>query len=266
MTDTHNGSPLAIVDLHSHLVPNVDDGTASVAESLAALGALHREDVTTVVTTPHLLLPHLPTDQAIDRELERHRYAFEELALACAGRVDLPAISLGQEIWAPDANAVRRVVSRADIGLAGGRYLLVEFGFELQGIHHDVIHAIQNAGRYAVIAHPERYHYLDGHEPLDVMRTWQDLGALLQVNVGSLTGHYRRSSPRSEELAWQMVDLGLLDLLSTDHHGPRREGVSPRAALDALIARGQRALAERAMVEIPGSIARNEPAGSRLPR
>src|SRR5919112_6320455 len=265
MTSTA-GTPLSIVDLHSHLVPGVDDGTASVAESLDALAALYQEDVRTLVTTPHLLLPQLPDDRAVDRELERHRRAFDDLAASCAGRADLPAIALGQEIWAPDATSMSRIVMRPDIGLAGGRYLLVEFGFELLGSHNEVVRQVQSAGRQTIIAHPERYHYLDGHNPLDVMRTWRDLGALLQVNVGSLTGHYRRSSPLSESLAWQMVELDLIDVLSTDHHGPRRDGVSPREALNALIARGQRTLAERAMVEIPGLIYRDQPAESRLPR
>src|SRR5919112_461363 len=259
-------APLSVVDLHSHLVPGVDDGAATVAESLEALVSLYQEDVRTLVTTPHLLLPHLAGDDAIDRELERHRRAFLSLEASCEGRIDLPAIALGQEIWAPDAATIRRVAFRPDIGLAGGRYLLVEFGFELLGSHNDVVREVQAAGRQTIIAHPERYRYLDGHNPLDVMRTWRDLGALLQVNVGSLTGHYRRSSPASENLAWQMVEMDLVDVLSTDHHGPRRDGVSPREALNALIARGQRTLAERAMVEIPGLIYRDQPAESRLPR
>src|SRR5918997_3032920 len=118
-------APLSIVDLHSHLVPGVDDGTASVAESLDALAVLYQEDVRALVTTPHLLLPQLPDDEAVGRELERHRRAFDDLAASCEGRADLPAIALGQEIWAPDAAAIARVVVRPDIGLAGGRYLLV---------------------------------------------------------------------------------------------------------------------------------------------
>jgi protein-tyrosine phosphatase len=258
--------PRAIVDVHSHLVPGVDDGAASVAESLEALGGLYREGVRTVVTTPHLLLPHLLSTEAIDRELERHRLAFNEISAACAGRADLPALALGQEIWAPDGSSMKRLLMRQDVGLAGGRYLLVEFGFELEGTHNDVVRRVHEAGRQIVIAHPERYRYLPGHDPLGVMGTWQEMGALLQVNVGSLTGHYRRSSPGSETLAWQMIEHGLVDLLATDHHGPRRQGVSPREALDALIARDQLALAERAMEEVPGMIARNEPIGSRLPR
>ncbi len=258
--------PLSIVDLHSHLVPGVDDGTTSVAESLEALTGLYAEGVRTVVTTPHLLLPHLTTTEAVDRELERHRLAFNELVAACAGRTDLPSLALGQEIWAPDGATISRLLLRKDVGLAGGRYLLVEFGFELQGTHNDVVRRVHEGGRQIVVAHPERYRYLSGHDPLEVMRTWQEMGALLQVNVGSLTGHYRRSSPGSDILAWQMAEHGLIDLLSTDHHGPRRQGVSPREALEALIARGQVALAERAMEEVPGMIARNEPIASRLPR
>ena len=265
MTDS-SYSPPSLVDLHSHLVPAVDDGTRTIAESLAALAGLHQEGVRTLVTTPHLLVPHLGTDEAIGRELERHRRAFDELMAARGERDDLPTLGLGQEIWAPDAAAMRRVVQRSDVGLAGGRFLLVEFGFELQGNHNDVVREVQDAGRQIVIAHPERYHYLPGHNPLDVLRTWQELGALLQVNVGSLTGHYRRSSPGSETLVWQMIEAGLVDLLATDHHGPRREGVSPREALDALIARGELALAERAMSEVPGLIAQNQLVGSRLPR
>jgi protein-tyrosine phosphatase len=255
---------LSIVDLHSHLVPGVDDGTATIAESLAALASLFDEGVRTVVTTPHLLLPQLD-HAALDRELDLHRESFDRLTEAAQGRDDLPTLALGQEIWAPDAGTIRRVVRRPDVGLSS-RYLLVEFGFELQGNHNDVVREVLDAGRYIVVAHPERYFYLPGHDPLDVMRSWQEMGALLQVNVGSLTGHYNRSSPGSERLAWRMIELGLMDLLSTDHHGPNRRGVSPNEALQALIARGELTLAERAMAEIPGIIARNEVVPSRLPR
>src|SRR5215208_1115214 len=247
----------SIVDLHSHLVPGVDDGTRTVAESLEALATLYQEGVRFLVTTPHLLVPHLPSDAALGQELETHRRAFEQLANACHGRDDLPTVRLGQEIWAPDATAARRVVRRSDVGLPG-RFLLVEFGFDLQGNHNDVVREVLDAGRQIVIAHPERYRYLPGHQPLEVMRTWQELGALLQVNVGSLTGHYQNSSPGSEHLAWQMVDSGLVDVLATDHHGPRRRGVSPREALNTLIARGELELAKRAMGEIPGRILRDD--------
>jgi protein-tyrosine phosphatase len=256
---------LAIVDLHSHLVPGVDDGTRTNAESLAALEGLYRDGVRVAVTTPHLLVPRLESDAALTRELDSHRRAFDQLAPALQDKPDLPSLALGQEIWAPDAAAARRIVHRTDVGL-NGAFLLVEFGFELQGTHIDVIREVLDSGRQILIAHPERYEFLPEHDPIELMQRWQEHGALLQVNVGSLNGHYRGSSPRSEELAWRMVEVGLVDVLATDHHGPRRSGVSPREVLDTLIARGELALARRAMVETPELIARSDLAASRLPR
>ncbi len=261
---TNRGEAFPIIDLHSHLVPGVDDGTRTVGESLEAQRRHIREGVPAAVTTPHLLLPHLPTQESVQRELDRQRRAFDELQAACQGQSDIPSLYLGQEIWAPDAVAVRRAVHRPDVGLPG-KFLLVEFGFDLHGTHNDVVKAVLDAGRQIVIAHPERYRYLPGVEPLEVMRCWQDLGALLQVNVGSLNGHYQGSSPGSEQLAWEMVAAGLLDVLATDHHGPRRSGVSPLEAVNTLIARGEQVLAERAMSDIPGRIMRDDLLASRLP-
>jgi protein-tyrosine phosphatase len=247
------------VDLHNHLVPGVDDGAATVAESLDALRALYTEGVRTLVATPHLLLPHLDTDAALDRELDLQRRAFDRLAGAVARERDVPAMGLGQEIWAPDAASLLRIVGRADVGLDGSGMLLVEFGFELVGTHDDVVRAAIAGGRRIVIAHPERYTYPRGRDPLDVMCRWRELGALLQVNAGSFTGHYRAHRPESEALSWALAAEGMVDIVGTDHHGPRRTGVSPLEAFEALCARGMRALAERAMVDQPGAVLRNEP-------
>lgn len=247
----------ALVDLHSHLVPCVDDGSASIEESRTSLALLHDEGVHTLVTTPHLLVPHLPDDDAIERELARQRRSFDTLFEALEGEAGMPSLGLGQEIWAPDAAAMRRVAGRTDVGLGGSDAMLVEFGFDLQGRHTDVIEAATAAGRRIVIAHPERYRYVNGDEPLEVMRIWREMGALLQVNAGSFSGHYRASSPASLGLAWEMVAAGLVDIVATDHHGIRRAGVSPREAYEALRSKGQGALANRAMAEVPAALLRD---------
>ena len=243
-------------DLHSHLVPGVDDGSASVEESLGSLAALRAEGVGALVTTPHLLLPHLATEADLDRGLAVHRAAFDELADAARGHDDLPAIGLGQEIWAPDVYQIRRVVGRTDVGYNGGHYLLVEFGFDLQGSHEDVVREVVAGGRGIVVAHPERYRYVPGIGPLEQMRRWRELGALLQVNAGSFNGYYAHSNPGAEGLAWARVDHGRVDLVSTDHHGIRRAGVSLREAFEALAARGKRELAEQVLARAPDQVAR----------
>jgi protein-tyrosine phosphatase len=250
---------MPFTDLHNHLVPGVDDGAATVAESLDALRSLYAEGVRTLVATPHLLLPRLATDAAVTRELDLQRRAFERLRAAVTREPDLPALGLGQEIWAPDAATLRRVVDRADVGLDGSSALLVEFGFELVGTHDEVVRTAATGGRRIVIAHPERYRYPRGRDPIEVMRHWRELGALLQVNAGSFTGHYRDHRPESESVAWAMVAEGMVDIVGTDHHGPRRVGVSALEAFEALSARGQQVLAQQALGERPNALLRDEP-------
>ena len=250
---------MPFTDLHNHLVPGVDDGAATVAESLDALRSLYAEGVRTLVATPHLLLPRLATDASVTRELDLQRRAFDRLAAAVARESDLPVLGLGQEIWAPDAATIRRVLDRPDVGLDGSSALLVEFGFELVGTHDEVVREAVGGGRRIVIAHPERYRYPRGRDPIQVMRHWRELGALLQVNAGSFTGHYRDHRPESQSVAWTMVAEGMVDIVGTDHHGPRRLGVSPLEAFEALAARGERALAERAMEERPNAMLRDQP-------
>jgi tyrosine-protein phosphatase YwqE len=245
-----------LTDLHNHLVPGVDDGCADVAESVEALRALYAEGVRRLVATPHLLLPRLRSDAAITAELDLQRRSFERLTEHIEGESELPAIGLGQEIWAPDAAAMQRVAERTDVGLGGSRTLLVEFGFDLAGTHEDVIRVALDAGRRIVVAHPERYAYAAGIEPLEQMCRWREMGALLQVNAGSFTGHYNDHRPLSQALAWAMVSEGLVDLIATDHHGPRRTGVSLSEAAGALGARGERELAVRAMQDRPAELLR----------
>jgi protein-tyrosine phosphatase len=194
----------------------------------------------------------------VTRELDTQRRAFERLQVALAGRNDVPRLALGQEIWAPDRATARRIARHPSLGLGGTDYLLVEFGFDLMGDHVDVIETVLELGYRIVVAHPERYSFPSHLDPMETVRRWRELGAHLQVNVGSLTGHYRSQRPRSEAMAWQLVESGLAGLLSTDHHGPRRFGVSPREGRAALVGRGLERDAERLMSENPGRIVRGE--------
>jgi protein-tyrosine phosphatase len=244
-----------IVDLHSHFVPGVDDGASSVEEAVLALERMAAEHVVRVVTTPHLLLPYLRSAVEVERELDRHRRSFDELAtalLGSAGRV--PDVRLGQEIWAPDAATLRRALRIPGLGLGGSEWLLVEFGFDLRGNHLDVVQEALGAGWRIIVAHPERYRPVEGSDLREIAAAWQEAGALLQVNAGSLGGHYLRSSPDSRELAWSLVEQGLAGLVATDHHGAGRP-VSVTEAWDLLVARGGEPLARRLMVETPSAIA-----------
>ena len=243
-----------IVDLHSHLVPGVDDGASSVEDALLALEGLGAEGVAALITTPHLLLPQLESVAAVDRELDRQRRSFDRLVAARAAAArPLPTISLGQEIWAPDAASLRRALSARALGMGESDYLLVEFGFDLRGDHLEVVRTALDGGWRIVIAHPERYRPAGETDVLELAASWHEAGALLQVNAGSLGGHYLRSSPASLALAWELVERGLAGLVATDHHASNRP-VSVREAWNLLVDRRGEGLARKLMIEMPQRI------------
>lgn len=241
-------------DLHNHLIPAVDDGARTVAEAIQCLRMLAEEGVGAVVTTPHLLLPRLDTVAAVEAELDRHRRAFDRLLAAAEGEQGLPELGLGQEIWASSAEMIAPVMACDGLGLAGTPYLLIEFGFDLQGTHAEVIDEVLQSGRRIVIAHAERYRFPDGLDPLETAASWREAGALLQVNTGSFTGYYRDSNPGAQRLAWALLEARLTDVIATDHHGLTRSRGSPREAYAALAAAGQGAQAEQLLGATPSSL------------
>jgi protein-tyrosine phosphatase len=256
---TNSNSPSAqparpFTDLHNHLVPNVDDGARSVAESIECLISLAHDGVGMVVTTPHLLLPRLETVAEVERELDRHRRAFDALVTAVRDVEGLPDLGLGQEIWASRAEQIEPVLGCEGLGLADSPYLLVEFGFDLQGTHADVIDAVLQGGRRIVIAHAERYQFPKGIDPVETAASWREAGALLQVNTGSLTGRYEPANPGSQRLAWALVEGGLADVIATDNHGLRRGRGSPSEAYEALAAAARGAQAEELMGVTPAGL------------
>jgi protein-tyrosine phosphatase len=230
-------------------------------ETLRHLRRFAESGVDTVVFTPHLLVPRLD-EPGLDGELARHRTRFDEVLDAMGDDASLPRVHLGQEILAPSAEAIERVVEREDVGLAGGSPLLVEFGFEPGFDGTSVILRVLAEGRTPVVAHAERYRY--GHlDPLETVTRWKERGAVIQVNGGSLAGLHRG---RSEELARRMLAEGLIDLIASDHHGDYRDhapsmiretvdtvgepglsrrlwGRAPRAVLDEALARERAAAA-----------------------
>jgi protein-tyrosine phosphatase len=242
------------VDLHSHLVPAVDDGVESVQEALDSLAALADDGAEGVVTTPHLLVPQLAGHAALQEALDRHRRAFARVAHAVERGFDLPWLALGQEILAPDAVAARRALALQGLGLGSERYLLVEFGFGLRGRPLEVIDAVLDAGRVPVIAHPERYFFDSVASGIEAAHAWHERGGRLQVNAGSFGGYYGGSSPLAADIAWALVRGGVASLVASDHHGIRRQGVSLDDAWSSLVSRGAGAEAELLLSENPRRI------------
>jgi protein-tyrosine phosphatase len=203
---------MSYVDLHCHLLPGLDDGAATMEETLRHARRLHAEGVRDVACTPHVKRAHFP-----GIHLNELAQAREEAQRAIEAEGLGVRLHPGGELSHDDAlilspQQLRHIAQ----GPAGARWLLLECPFA--GIEDDFVDATQrlsNLGYGLLLAHPERAD--GGHELL-----WPlvESGALLQVNVCSLLGNHGLDI---QEIATDLVRRGLAYCLASDGHPGSRE-------------------------------------------
>lgn len=200
-----------MTDIHSHLVPGVDDGARTMEDALAGVGLMVERGITSIVTTPHLdgSLTHDPI--ALEVRLSEVSEAFSRLAGEVASRFPEVELRRGHEIMLsrPDCD-----FSDPRLRLGGSNSVLVEWP-RLQ-IPPESTAALQNLatqGYEIVLAHPERY--AGQGETLGLVERWRDAGAILQVNHGSLLGKY---GPEPRWRALRLLEAGWVDCLASDFH------------------------------------------------
>lgn len=210
-----------MTDWHSHILPGVDDGLGGVADSLEALreyGALGIREV--------WLTPHVMEDMPNTTEGLRERFA--ELRAAYDGPVEL---HLAAE-YMMDSLLEERLRSGDLLPIGSeGRHLLVETSyFNPPARLGDILDSVRSSGYYPVLAHPERYLYMDMKD-YDVLTA---SGAILQLNLPSLTGMYG-SAVRKRAL--RLLRTGCYTLAGTDLHRIRQVGrLSSERCLDGTAA------------------------------
>jgi protein-tyrosine phosphatase len=234
-----------IVDLHSHLVPGVDDGARHLAEALDALGKLVAAGASAVLTTPHIDATLILREGAFERDHAAVEAAWATVVGEARARFPSVALHLGREVMLD--TAVPRLEDPR-VRLNGGRYVLVEFPrLTIPPASEDVLYRIRAAGFVPVLAHVERYAYHGAEE--HVLDEWRATGCVFQVNTPSLLGGYGRTA---QSLAWRLLERGWADLLASDFHA--RGSPSIGEARAALEERGGTEQMELLMAENPRRI------------
>ena len=200
---------IRIVDFHNHVLAGVDDGANTDEESHATLQAFVDAGVIALVATPHVDASLADSPQRLDARLRSIDAAYGHLLEWVMSALPQLRFELGAEIRLdtpfPDLHDGR-------LRLAGGRFALVEFPFmglppnSTRALEHIVQH-----GYRPIVAHPERY---NGFSLADGRR-WKDVGALLQVNGGSIIGRY---GEQAQSAARALLEAGLVDYLCSDYH------------------------------------------------
>jgi len=194
-------------DMHSHLLPGLDDGVQTMDEALEVIEALSQLGYRRLVTTPHVMAERYPNSSDAIRE----KAGAVQEAVRKAG---LPV-----EIWAAAEyyldEQFGQLLKKGDLlPLDKDNHILVELSF-----HHvplafaQYLFDLQSQGYKPVLAHPERYPYY--HNKLDEYLALQQAGCLFQVNILSITGHYGLDVQQAAQL---LLRHKLVRFLGTDVH------------------------------------------------
>ena len=205
--DTQKSVRPLMVDVHSHLIPGIDDGVKTMEESLDILAKMSAMGYQKVITTPHVMHDFYPnTGEHILEQVE-----------ILQRRVDAVGIDMEVEAAAEyylDEHFVQMLDERASLLTFGDNYLLFETSFlnEPAYLRESIFKIISN-GMKPVLAHPERYVFLQ-NKP-EKIEDLLERGVLLQLNTISLTGYY---SKEARKLAETLIDEKTVSFLGTDCH------------------------------------------------
>jgi tyrosine-protein phosphatase YwqE len=194
------------VDIHSHLIPGVDDGAKDLKDSIELIKGLKDLGFKKIITTPHIYSDYYPnTSNRLLAGLDTLRQGLK------AANIDIE-VSCAAEYFMDEI--FEKHLNENDILTVYDNYVLVEMSFFSESIRlEEYLFKMQIKGYQPILAHPERYTYYAKN--FERFQNLKDRGCKLQLNLLSLTGHYGKEV---KDLAIQLLDANLYDFVGTDTH------------------------------------------------
>lgn len=197
-----------MIDLHSHILPGIDDGAKTFEDSVKIVKELCGQGITDMVATPHYIcetnyVSTRANNAKLLNELKK-RLKQEEVEVN---------LYLGNEIYID--STIRKLLDGKKIAtLADSKYVLVEFPLNGQFPNYeDILGDLIQSGYKVILAHPERYVMVQ--EDFQVLQDLYDVGVLLQCNLGSFLGKYGK---REEKIAIRLAKEGMIFGFGSDIH------------------------------------------------
>jgi len=251
------GTPTFFVDIHSHIIPAIDDGPSTIEEVVEMLRRAHENGTREMVATPHMF-----QDLFGNSDPQAVKERFGETAAELEKRSTLPESSFladmtlypGAENFICreflDALEARRVLTLND-----SRYILVEAPPYLSVIQmRYAVDRVIASNLSPVIAHPERYlAFQDRPTRID---EFLEKGCVIQVNGGSLLGIYGR---KAKKASWTLLKEDLVHIIASDSHGSAVKPHDLGSVYSALRGKVKKAKLKLWLSVNPGSILRNGP-------
>jgi protein-tyrosine phosphatase len=202
-------------DMHSHLLPGIDDGAEDISHSLELIKGMRNLGYKKLITTPHVMWDmYKNTHEVIREKLAEVKQAVKE-----AG-IDVEIHAAAEYFL--DEHVEELLRNKEPLLTIKDNMVLIEFSMAFPSMNiKEILFEMEMQGYQPIVAHPERYIYLEKNK--DFYRELRDVGCLFQLNILSLGGHYGRSVT---DLAHYLLKNNYYSLLGTDlHHLGHLEGL-----------------------------------------
>jgi protein-tyrosine phosphatase len=203
------------VDMHSHILPGLDDGAETMEQSLELIRAFRDLGYHKLIATPHVMGDfYRNTPQSVLARLEEVRDAVRKANIDV--KIEAAAEYYLDEWFVEMLKADEPLLSFGN-GPGHTRYLLFEISYINPAPQlAEAIFLMRSAGYRPVLAHPERYLYLVND--FGKLKEMYENGVLFQLNINSLTGYYSKAS---QQLAEKLIEHRMVNFLGSDCHAMR---------------------------------------------
>lgn len=243
------------VDIHCHCLPGIDDGPATLDESLALCRALAADGTTTVIATPHQFgrYDRRNPGQAIRGAVAALNQALAQQQIPLTV---LPGADVRVDERIPALLATGEVVTLAD----ARRHILLELPHDSYIDPLMLIRMLASRNIQSIVSHPER-HPAIAKRP-ELVLPWLRAGGVLQITAGSLLGDFGASA---EQTAWDLLGNGLVSLVATDAHDVQSRPPRMTAALEQIEHHMGHAAAQKVCLNLPQAVREGRPCPLQLP-
>jgi len=198
-----------ITDIHSHIIPYIDDGADDIETSIEMAEIAVSEGIESIICTPHAISGY---DELIPEANEQR----EELQRRLQYRGIPLQLYQGFEVYVNEAFLDYEHPER--LAMNGGKHILIETDFErIPACMDEVFYLLRITGLTPILAHPERYLYLK--KEFALCKEWKNNGMMFQINAGSMAGLYGKTA---QKLAQKLLKKGYADMIGTDAHSAGR--------------------------------------------
>ena len=214
-----------MVDIHTHILPGVDDGAADIYDSIEMASLAHEYGTKVIVATPHCNIPGEYDNYFGDNYVRTFQKTKEII------QREQPGITLlaGMEVFATE-DLPRLLTEGKIFPINRTRYVLMEFDFaEAPDFADKILRQVKEVRAIPLIAHAERYEFIQD-DPRIVYR-WKQLGYEVQINKGSFMGRFGEEARRT---AYELLNHNLVTAVASDAHSPIRRTTCMADAYDYL--------------------------------